>query len=501
LAPYAIAASGLVTFAILVVRLWSFTVDDAYITLRYGQNLALGFGPTFNRDGQPIEGYTTFLWMMVSTLPHLIGWNAVIFVKALGVVLTLATLVLVAAAVAILTAHEHWSVRRLAVATAIAFLASSPAIAVHAVSGMETALAMALMTALFLSSIGMQDANIAQGRIVVTSVLALLLGLTRPEGNLFSLVLIAVIIARQAPRNRRRLVASVLLFYGLPGATYYLWRFAYYGHAFPLPFYIKVQSPLDFPGWTDVYAYLRAVLLPLAPLALVGAWRRRTAVLPGFVGAIVYVGFFIASEPIMGYEWRFPIPTLPLFVILASVGLGKIAWWTSSHLPDHLPGSTLVAIAAAGIVAGYFLIKAPWIVRERSLYAQGLARAHETLGRRLKQVDRAEAHTLSISDAGAVPYLSTWRTIDTFGLNYPTIALSRRHDPQTVMAEDPDVVVVLSARANDFVPLLDFEEPIYEAALASGMQRVWMAEFAPDYFLWALARPANRSALGFDPSG
>src|SRR4051812_35207028 len=47
-----------------IVYCWPFTVDDAFITFRYSQNLAAGYGPTFNPGVLPhAEGYTSFLWM------------------------------------------------------------------------------------------------------------------------------------------------------------------------------------------------------------------------------------------------------------------------------------------------------------------------------------------------------------------------------------------------------------------------------------------------------
>src|SRR5438128_1280326 len=52
--PLAVAAglASLALFAYLAQRVWPFTVDDSFITLRYARNLAAGYGPTFN-PGEP----------------------------------------------------------------------------------------------------------------------------------------------------------------------------------------------------------------------------------------------------------------------------------------------------------------------------------------------------------------------------------------------------------------------------------------------------------------
>ena len=56
--------------ALLFTGLWLsyryFWIDDAFITFRYARNLADGLGPVFN-PGEAVEGYTTFLWMLVSS--------------------------------------------------------------------------------------------------------------------------------------------------------------------------------------------------------------------------------------------------------------------------------------------------------------------------------------------------------------------------------------------------------------------------------------------------
>ncbi|HTU56926.1 MAG TPA: hypothetical protein VMF89_00810, partial [Polyangiales bacterium] len=58
-------AASLVLSAFLLVRardFWLFTLDDAYITLRYSRHLAQGFGPSWNPGAAPAEGYTTLSW-------------------------------------------------------------------------------------------------------------------------------------------------------------------------------------------------------------------------------------------------------------------------------------------------------------------------------------------------------------------------------------------------------------------------------------------------------
>src|SRR5947209_1351942 len=58
-------AAALAIFVHNVHAVWQFTADDAFITLRYARNLAMGYGPTYNAGRPPIEGCTAFLWMLL----------------------------------------------------------------------------------------------------------------------------------------------------------------------------------------------------------------------------------------------------------------------------------------------------------------------------------------------------------------------------------------------------------------------------------------------------
>lgn len=69
----------------LLLLAWhnQFIQDDALITFRYSLNLANGLGPIWN-EGERVEGYTNFLWMLLMTLPLLFKGDPVIFSKLLG---------------------------------------------------------------------------------------------------------------------------------------------------------------------------------------------------------------------------------------------------------------------------------------------------------------------------------------------------------------------------------------------------------------------------------
>ena len=58
--------ASLIVFLSIAFLLRAYTVDDAYISLRYAQNLAHGHGLVYSiQGGERVEAYTKFLWVLV----------------------------------------------------------------------------------------------------------------------------------------------------------------------------------------------------------------------------------------------------------------------------------------------------------------------------------------------------------------------------------------------------------------------------------------------------
>lgn len=51
-----------------VYRIWDFTTDDAYISWFYASQLVNGEGLVWHANNPPVEGYSNFLWIMMSAL-------------------------------------------------------------------------------------------------------------------------------------------------------------------------------------------------------------------------------------------------------------------------------------------------------------------------------------------------------------------------------------------------------------------------------------------------
>ncbi|HEX4447664.1 MAG TPA: hypothetical protein VH044_13035 [Polyangiaceae bacterium] len=508
--PFAIAALAVAAFGVSVVHAWPFTVDDTYITLRYSRNVADGLGPTFNATGPRAEGYTTFSWMVALVLPHALHLDALVAAKVLGVLASAGTLVVAARwawAEARAAAPDDREGAAWAGATAATCLAAVPATAVHAVSGMETALFTLLLTSAFATA----SAHVRGRHDVATRLcaLALLLGLTRPEGNLAALLVIGTTVVLIPKQGRRALLLRAALGWALPVAGYELWRRTYYGLWFPLPFYVKLATPGLFPGWPDVLAWLRAPVLHFAVLLLPALVRPARSLLPALVAAAALTAFFVLPQHQMGYDHRYLAPLDPTLGVLAGVGVARVlarlsVARTFPRAPPRIsrPLGNLLAASALAIAAGLEGVDARAVIGGEADYGLGLEHAHAHLGRELLALDQPDGR-LVISDAGAVPYLSGWWTLDLVGLNDAVIATTGRRDSAWVLGQRPDVVVFASPRTDRVEPWdwNPWEPALYDACVSAGFARVGLERFADDYWLWVMAMPDSEIGRRFARQG
>lgn len=484
----ALLGLGAALFAALLVAFWPFTVDDAYITLRYSAHLAAGLGPDWNPGEAPAEGYTTFLWMALMALPHRLGLDGITAAKATGTACMIGAVAVTGLCAARIAGDLPPAPRRFAGCAAAFMLACVPATSVHAVSGMETGLFTLLVTAHTLALIALCDTPRPRLTWLVAG-LGLAAALTRPEANLLVAVSASVALLRLQPDARRRLALAVLLAHVLPGAAYFAWRVGHYGQLLPLPFYVKTTAePALLAGRADALDFVYDLTIRrfyvCAPL-FYGLWTygRRLAAPLGAAAALFV--FYLFPAHIMAFDWRYLFPILPLLVAVTAAGL--------AHATQRL-GAPLAAVRAATavLIAVGYLGGIDAHIQGKVDYGAGLARAHIPIGRALARVrDQVARPLLASLDCGAIPYYSGWITLDTYGLNDATIARAGRGDAAYVLAQDPEVLILVSSQRDTFSPQFAWEQPLYDGARARGLERAAAFEFMPDYHLWVLTKPGS----------
>ncbi len=503
-------AVGVLAFALQLRYVWPFTADDAFITFRYAANWVAGHGPNFNADGPRSEGVTSFGFLLICLIPHALGIDAVLFAKWLGVACALGTALLAAQLARDLDGCVRGASREdaqgaaansagspLAAAfAAFLFLGFYPT-AIHAASGMETLLGAGLLTALVRVHVrrsrGLPGARYALG------VLSLALGLVRPELNIVAGLLLALALLRASGPRRAALARDAALSYLLPGALFFASRAAYYGHLFPIPYYAKLAGSALFPAATGVLVFLQNLLgivalfavlpIAIAPGALAPAWLA--------IGAVVVLG--LLPDPVMDFDFRYCMPAVPSAFAIAGAGFACLVR-LCAHRPAGLRprgGAVAALLTLATIVFLGARALDPAIVglRERRAYGQALADMNVRLGRVLADYrpGSGRAPVLAIGDAGAIPYYSGLRVIDTFSLNDPGIAIDGHHEPEYVLDQDPDLVGVVSEQAREFhAHRANRHDPgLFDACRARGWRPAVILTFSARSFLWLMAEPES----------
>ncbi len=424
---------------------YNFVTDDAYISFVYARNLAEHGELSFNL-GQPVEGYTNFLWTFVLGLGMLARippeWSS----RVLGTACGLATLVLVfRIAGRALGRRSPWA------AVPALLLACSSGFACWTSGGLETQLYTLLITAALDAMIAAASEPAALRRIGIWLALA---SMTRPEGPMVAAVLGAVWIGHRLFVRRWRPEAAVgrgvrdeaiaaLWFVGL-WAPWFAWRWWYYGWPFPNTYYVKASGPWAAPelprqmlgnGLYYVWVWLQqSHVLHAAPLAIVGlAWVRPGT--PRFllaatsaVFAAVYLAYAVSvGGDFMGLH-RFILPVFVIAALAVALGaerlagaLGRRAAWTAPVVG--------VVVASGFAVTQWELTRASlrWgnFDSDRGIdtpaYLIAYTEDRAAIGRAMAGCFRPDDFSI-VGGAGAQPYFGRMRGIDVFGLVSDRIA-------------------------------------------------------------------------------
>lgn len=446
--------AGFTAYAVYVA--WGETLDDAAISFAYSKNLVHGHGLVLNPGAGRVEAYSNFLWVIVMAPVVAVRLDAIVVSKVLGLVLSAATLLLLANAPAHARAGRGGAWLDL---LAPALTALTLPFALWSVSGMENGLlSFLLMLAVVLTFREMRDE-----RALPWSALALCgAALTRPEGIVFFVAAAAhrallLALGRRAWREDARWLAAFIA----PFLIYHVWHYAYFDELVPNTYYAKadhrsVGDLLSYltdrhdPGFVYVRSfvgdYWLLPALPLALLALAGLERLRAYSLP-----LLMVLAGGASALFVGGDWmeyhRFLSPLLPLLFLCAQEGVRAIA----AAVPNTNEASRRSGLALGGALAAALLaaVAIGSAKEARAAHGEpfgapyslikGRADELEDIGRRL---DVGQASVLT-PDIGAVGYTTDLNVIDIAGLADAYIA---RHETPADVANyvfdvrKPDII-------------------------------------------------------------
>lgn len=478
-APAAGAALALGT-AVLSFLYARFTVDDAFITWRYGQTLVRHGTWNWNPTGEPVEAYTSTLYALLSVVPAALGMSAELFFKVLsaGILFVLTWWIWAR------TLRPAWQ-RFLMIAA----LVLNPTFHIHLWSGLETPLFVLLVVVVF-------GEITVRSRMTVPAVVAAgLLALTRPEGVAFALL--AAVWAVGVERSKASLVRLGVLACAV--AAYWITRSVYFHALIPNSAEVKSGSILDSLHWGRVEPLAIGALIIVALVGIAWALRspfeglRSPAGTASFTPLVLSAGVALVmwlvvrqSTLMMNYAVRFPwqllipavmvvlcleldrrtiaIAALSLMVVLGASGVTRyygtgprtavvfvaaavllvLAWRLSSAVA-LVAASLVLSVAFTGIGADWLRL---------ATYRPRLESSHAALARILAE-SAVTDRTIALRDAGIIPLVSDWDTLDLAGLASRRVATEGTSDELLREVSPAIVLVVTRGPVDDSVPESD----------------------------------------------
>src|SRR5829696_3016028 len=295
-------AACAVGFLVLCTLHHRFIADDAWISVRYAENVASGAGFVYNPGGPRVEGFSNPLLVSAEALGAAAGFPAVDVARALGVASGIALLGLIHVAAPAV-------VGRTATRAALLITALFPPLALWSVGGLET-----LPTALALTA---GVLALARGDALRGGVALAVLPWLRPEGMV---VAVAVAVAAELPRRHWRALGVAAGLPLLSQAALEAARLAAYGHLLPNSVLFKSGNGelLDVLGQFAERTW--PVLLVAATGLLLARGRARLlAVAP----LVYYAGSLNMMDSANAFG-RFLLPTWPQIALLAGIAVAAL---------------------------------------------------------------------------------------------------------------------------------------------------------------------------------
>ncbi len=349
-------STAVVVIALHYSRLYSGNiVDDALISLEYAKNIGLGHGAVFN-PGERVEGYTNFLWIaLLVPVFEASRWLGGDFVRAS--VLTSTLLAAFDVGLVFLVGRQLWGGKRGALAAglcAVGLCVVDNSYVVWAMLAMENHLVVFWM----LLCVHLRGTSVRHREIWIGLVLAAL-QMTRPDAALFSVAFVGSELAGVRERAALFRIVKLAAVAVAAYATYFAWRFAYYGFPLPNTYYVRLGGA-SFDGWGRGLDYVAEFLRArgYVPLLALGAARflREPAIRTLYVWSILHVAYVVYVGGDFYPGQRFLVPLIPALGLLMGRGVAglvdSIAWRRVAPASVAAVSLGLAVVALLGIERG-----------------------------------------------------------------------------------------------------------------------------------------------------
>lgn len=473
--------------------------DDAYITFRFAQHLAEGHGLIWNLGGEPVEGFTSILHVLILAAGIKLGiepWWGSLFIGVVSVLVTVC--------ISVIIAWRYLGALRSVFSIILGIFLIDSITAVHTTSGLETQLFVAILAVCVLLSLAFiqtprWSVSIGLGVAIVLSCLA------RPEAVIFGFgIYIALAVYSISNEIGAHCVKSRLIklavstgVVALTGLMLGAWKLNYFGYLFPNPFYVKsnefsfvgIQEVLDF--FLHLAKWLAPVVIATIAVIAINRWRNQVdrselgksnteylpeistskfraiwmVILTGPLLATIYYSTVIHE---VGGAHRFSYPTYIYFVLAVSLPISMFT--PLNGLTRRLEWAVfLVALCWFGTL---FVWQKSWHIEPVPESAFG--QYHRKIANALRDTGLRSKGTILCDAAGIIPYISGFNQVDRVGL---VDNLLSGRDPMTASAREE---YIWSRPLDVYV---GYEPPATDGALRSGDDPIMNSQYVSKILL------------------
>ena len=416
-----------------------FIQDDSYISLQYAKNFFSGNGLVFNA-GQRVEGFTSFLWVMIITPAYFLKINPEIYVKVLSI--TFGVLCLIVTYFLTKTIMQK---NKFVLETdsyffflPVILLVFSSTFYYWAESGMETTLYT------FLCLIGTYYyllRNVKTKYLYLAIFFLTLAFLTRQEAVLIISIFTANSLLEQLKRNKYKfyirkifsheiiIFISIFLF---PSIIFLLFRFIYFGYLFPNTFYAKTGTSSDYLKAGLQYTitffknYLLYGALVIPPLLLLINKKLIKKLILFYAIITAYIIYIIMVGGDVLAMHRFFIPIMPFIYILFTIFLFQIYHLVFNIIKNNIIRNGLLVCVVFAICLNIHLNNYQESI-SMSQKENTFTSLMKNIGLKMKEQKEKSGRQILIAATtiGALKYFSNCNVLDMLGLTDKYIA----HNP------------------------------------------------------------------------
>jgi hypothetical protein len=479
---FAFLISGLILFVSGLYANRHGLIDDAYITFQYARNLADGYGFVFHPGGEPTEGFTNLLWVVLLVPSFIFDIDPLSYARGFSVILVLIGSCFLCLTYKLLVPSENF---RLTWSLPILLWLGYYNTTFHLMLGLETTLYSTLLivlgyqlakSILLLQKSDLKNISFTSNNeryislkynLFTFYIIGIFIGLTRPEGFAATFVLGLSFFTLRA---QIKTVVAAFLFYLFSVFVIVIIKYMIFGSFIPNSFYLKVLgSESFFPGVDFIITFLDEMKLwfVLGMLLFIKSSLKkdtRIVLYSLLVLLLFFMLFYLTTRPLMAWEHRYLTPYMFVLVLFVSYfissGINEFFMCYGEKTPQVMISFVVIALiitSLLGFQSFYMLATAMKGVMnkpepERSTTFD-LHYSEKELGNRLAELTLEENLSIAFWDAGLIPYYSKSNFIDLHGLNNNIIARLSSGEEIIYYAlnKSPDIIIFASQDAEQNV--------------------------------------------------